>query len=202
MSGEKGPVLGERSDPPADLAVAPAVKPSYLNTPMGHYERESERRRRGGLGKSQTRHREEIFEEDERERESTPFISGFGISKEEMMFNKWVNRSLDTDDIDFTNIGKLQVKSKTGVYVSPEQRKMLAIYFNMCYLSTVSQASDANGKKAKKEYELLRRRYDASTPYELSARIYSKMKAREDLETENEYYEMYKNTDSIRRTLA
>jgi hypothetical protein len=138
--------------------------PSAPATPMVLFEQSAQRKRKGTLGKSKTKHHEEVFEEDEAERESTDFVGGFAVSRNEMMFDKWIKNNLDTDAVDFSDIEQLKITPKKGKYIPPEKKKMLEIYFKMCHLS--SQASSDPYNYAEK-YELLCRRYDANTPYDL-----------------------------------
>ena len=69
----------------------------------------------------------------------------------------------------------------------------------MCHLS--SQASSDPDNYAEK-CELLCRRYDANTPYELATVIYGKMKAHELLKKEEDMYNYVKDNDGLKKYLG
>lgn len=180
----------------------PAVGASGVTSggasPLVLYEQKSTNRRRGNLGRPTKQHtHSEVFEEDEGAREGTDLFQGMGLSRNEMAFNKWLEKNVDLSDINFSNIAKLEVKPKVGHYINPEQLKMLQIYFNMCYLSTAS----AIDPEVKDQYELYCRRYEANTPYEIATVIYGKTKAREALKKEEEYYQNISTNTNIKELL-
>jgi hypothetical protein len=195
LTGEESPTEGGASSSAGGLFPRGGGAPHSSNTPMVLYEEKMVNKRKGRLGKSNHKqHHQEVFEENEKEREGTDFFGGFGITKNEMMFQKWVKKSIDMRGIDFNQIDSLEVKANEGVYVSPEQLNMLNIYFRMCYLSTKS----ATDNKIRDQYELLCRRYDANTPYELATIIHGKQKARDILKKEEEYFQNVSSTENMK----
>jgi len=156
---------------------APAADVSEESNPIILAESHISKKGRGKLAKPRKSHREDILPASEQEREETDFISGFGITKSEIIFNKWLKTSVETPSGAYDQaVSEKDIKGKNGAYLSKDRKEALALYFNMCYFENQSNED----QDIKDKYELMKRRYNANTPYELASMIYQRNKTLHD----------------------
>jgi hypothetical protein len=123
----------------------------------------------GKIGKSGSGKHLALPESGEKERETHNFLQEFGINKTELIFQKWLEKTVDKSSYTTLPIEDPKaIRPIAGCHLTIDQKLMLADYFNMCAMEDESEKS-AEGRE---DWNAIRMHHKANTPFEIASSIF------------------------------